>query len=254
MSILDKDKVFGVKDGVVLIQEPQTVLSQAYLTLRTKEQRILSNEQVTQLPQFKGNKQQQKEWKCRQDTLVRFQSHLEKHPNKVILEIGCGNGWFSNAMQPFAKEVIGQDINLEELEQAAQVFPQEALTFVYAHDLVTWLPTLSVDMIVFNASFQYFEHVADIIHLCQKALNPAGEIHILDTPIYANTQEALNAKNRSNAYYDTMQASDMKHNYFHHVATDFTDFDWMYKPITNKLLKKLQKQQSPFPWLRGRED
>jgi hypothetical protein len=72
----------------------------------------------------------------------------------------------------------------------------------------------------------------------------------LDTPIYANKQAATNAKDRSNAYYESMDASDMKHNYFHHVAIDFADFDWMYTPTANKLLKKLKNQRSPFPWLR----
>ena len=120
-------KKLAKKSGVYYHSLPNLNLSESYLTVREKENRILEDEIVKNLPTISKQSAYYVEWNKRKDTQQRFEKYLQNKNIGSILEIGCGNGWFTNFLSNYCKEAIGQDINCTELEQAARIFKKENL-------------------------------------------------------------------------------------------------------------------------------
>ena len=106
-----------------------------------------------------------------------------------LLEVGCGNGWLSNAMQRAGHHVIGIDPFTAELEQAARVFPNGPV-FARIGLLDPLLPCGAFDAIIFAASIHYFNDLERTLNRCFELLRPNGTVHILDTVIYADRESA----------------------------------------------------------------
>src|SRR3989338_3570385 len=127
-----------------------------YRLLRTKEQRVHDDAFVRQLPLVPKTHPHAREWNMRRKTQERFCAFLATKNKPSVVDIGCGNGWFTARMAPFTSEIIGVDVGTEELEQAARCFGNELIKFVCCNDLEL-LPEAQFDCITFNASIQYFE-------------------------------------------------------------------------------------------------
>jgi 2-polyprenyl-3-methyl-5-hydroxy-6-metoxy-1,4-benzoquinol methylase len=240
---------YSVQNGVIHL-EPYRVsqFEKSYVGIREKEQRILSDIQVSQLP-YLSNHVHTKEWELRQESVERFLDYL---PNKKlrVLEIGCGNGWFSNLIASRGDfDVIGTDMNLEELEQAARVFASSEVEWVYTTN-VSLLSPLLFDVIVINAAVQYFPSIAELLQSLKAILANNGEVHVLDSPIYVGDQEAQKASRRTKEYYKSMGFPELSEQYFHHKSKDVKGADWLYKPSS---LGKLLGKKNPFPWLRFKQ-
>jgi len=242
---------YHVEDGFYVISPFSDSFSKEYLALRKKENRILSNEEVQQLPRARKSNPHYKEWKIRQKTTRRFITYLlNKKPNQKILDIGCGNGWFSNKMAINNNEVIGLDVNRLELKQAVACFKKENLDFAFS-DLFTEDTVFhnQFNIITLNASVQYFKDFGLLINQLKKFLKPKGEIHILDSPFYVNS-EIHKAKKRTLAYYTKIGFPKMAQYYFHHSKEHIMDFDILYKPKSSLYKKILRQKDSPFMWVR----
>ncbi|MGB0883640.1 MAG: hypothetical protein ACPGTG_02870, partial [Flavobacteriales bacterium] len=97
------------KNGLCFLTEEKDEHSALYLKVRQAEHRVLSDEQVSKLPKTEKNYSLAKDWKLRTNTLHRFTTYLNKSKKPLtILEIGCGNGWFSHQLSllPNAKQVL----------------------------------------------------------------------------------------------------------------------------------------------------
>jgi len=230
--------------SVRMLTPANATFSGLYLAVREREGRIFPDEQVAGLPDLPRNHPLHKEWKLRQKSAARFLKYLSKKPACRILDVGCGNGWFSNLMAQTGHRVTGTDVNLPELEQAARVFTSENLDFVYA-DLFRAKFGERFDLIVFNSCLQYFSEVEKILAAMRALLAEGGEIHILDSPFY-HPDERENAQMRTSAYYSALGFPEMAAHYFHHFLPQQGSFRVHYKP--RKWLRKLQND-SPFYWI-----
>ncbi len=240
------------KNGLKYLTEEQTIFSDVYLAIREKENRILSDIEVLKLPLTSSKNNNSLEWKLRQKSANRFITYLKnKSEGLLILDIGCGNGWFSNLISDFSikNQIIGLDINKEELEQATRVFNKENLQFVYGDifDLKNIFFN-KFDIICLNASIQYFSDFNKLITLLKQFLKINGEIHIIDSPFYEE-KEIKKAKLRTELYYTNLGFLEMKKNYFHHKKTDIKDFIILYKP-KGYIIRKISKKDTPFMWLK----
>ena len=234
--------------SILFYSQPTGGFSDLYLSARKKENRIFPDEQVAGLPNLEKNHIHYEEWQLRKKSANRFMDYLKsKNKPLKILDIGCGNGWFSHLMSTLKNsEVTGLDVNTVEMEQAAGIFQKPNLTFVYA-DLYenTELNSQKFDIIVFNSCFQYFENVGKLLGIVSKLLAENGEIHIIDTPFY-NSKNIENAKQRTKDYYADLGFSEMAKHYFHHRFQDLEKYKIMYKP---SLFAKLLNN-SPFCWIK----
>lgn len=235
------------QNGVTYLTESKEEFEKLYVKVRTIENRILDDSQVKSLPYTSPDSKYRNEWKKREFTLHKFSSYLKTKSFNNSLEIGCGNGWFTHQLSQYSKHATGLDVGRLELEQAARCFTSTRVNFVCCNDL-TLLPEKEYDLIVFNASLQYFELTPQFWDTLNKKLTDKGEIHILDSPFY-DTNQLEEAKRRSDSYFeslDTKKASD----FYLHLEWDKlpANCEILYKP--NKYLNKINKNRSPFPWIK----
>ncbi|WAC03773.1 class I SAM-dependent methyltransferase [Lacinutrix neustonica] len=232
---------------VYYLTPENTAFSKFYLAAREKEQRLLTDAQVIKLPHIDLY-----EWKLRKKSTMRFVNYIaNKNRGLTILDIGCGNGWFSNKIATISKknEVIGLDVNRVELEQAARIFNKKNLKFVYA-DLFKVFDQFEsqFDIITLNGTIQYFENFTVLIGLLVSYLKPKGEIHLIDSPFYEASEIPL-AKQRTKKYYNDLGLPEMAEQYYHHNIDLTKDFQLLYKYKRNLFHAILGKKDSPYSWL-----
>ncbi|RLD59215.1 MAG: hypothetical protein DRJ05_06755, partial [Bacteroidetes bacterium] len=211
---------------------------------------------VKTLPDGKATSQPD-EWEMRNRSAKRVMEYFQKKQNAAILDLGCGNGWFSAMLANSCNcDVVGVDLNFTELKQAARVFEKSNLNFVYA-DVFDW-PKINglFDFVTINAAIQYFPDFGKLMERLFFLLKDGGEVHIIDSPFYKK-EDVEAAKERSQKYYSEMGFGEMADNYFHHpfeVLEGF-DFDILYKPGEITIFNRIFKRKDiPFPWIRIKKE
>lgn len=248
-----KQKSYKSDEGVILLSDylPNQTLEEAYLKVRAKENRVLSDSIVNVLPNIPKTVPHAKEWIFRKATSVQFCKHLHKKTETVrILDLGCGNGWFSNRMASNpSMQVIGIDLNLPELKQAQRLFSSNKVLFCYGNIFDNLFKQEEFDYIVLNASVQYFSSIPDLFKLLFLLLKPSGEIYILDSPFYEDN-EVEQARRRTSIYYESLEQSEMINYYFHHSYKSLAPFNPIYKNIQVPFLDRIfRKAKHPFLWV-----
>lgn len=223
-----------------------------YLQARSNEGRIMSIKQIKALPYLK-EQPLAKEWKQRIQSTDRLLSFIKKQQSQNILDIGCGNAWLLHKIAPMVHQADGIEVNLQELEQAAEVLADYQNVELYYGDIFKIPLKRSYDMIILNAVIQYFPDLRQLLNHLQSCLSPNGSIHILDSPIYS-LQKVSKAKARSDSYYQSIGCEDMKNHYFHHTWSALKDSNYQicYNPNTYlaRIARKLGYKDSPFPWIK----
>lgn len=226
-----------------------SAFEQLYLSLRKKERRIYSDEQLTILPDVPKTYPYAKEWQIRKRSYQRLASYLKqkKKPLK-ILEIGCGNGWLAAKLANISgTTVLAIDTNTEEINQGRRVFKNCHLQLVRLDFETAKLAELKFDVILFAASIQYFKCIKSIVDKAKQQLNADGEIHILDTNFY-DPQTISNAKKRTAAYFSKLGYPEMSAYYFHHQLDELQNFNpkiiYHPKSLINRIFVK-----NPFYWI-----
>ncbi len=229
---------------------PDTAFEKLYLMIRQHEQRVYSNAELMNLPEIAAGHKHHYEWSVRKKSCKNLISYLQKKNQFLkILEIGCGNGWLSHKLAEIPNaDVVGLDINLTELQQAAEVFTNNNLQFVYGDIRENILQNRQFDIIIFAGSIPYFPSLTDIIHTTLERLSPGGEIHIMDSFFY-NTENVETAKQNCREYYRKMGFPDMANYFFHHLLSDLNQFDCKVMQHQHSFFKKLFSKRNVFPWL-----
>lgn len=224
--------------------------SDVYIEVRTKENRVLTDAEVEKLPYTTTHNPNHKEWKIRKKSSEKIYKFLKKKNKPLhILNIGCGNGWFSNILSTIENtKVIGLDINCIELEQADRVFKKENLQFCYGDIFQIKEFEKQFNIITLNACVQYFPNFKLLLDKLKSYLTLGGEIHIIDSPFY-KSEEISNAKERTTKYYQALGHPEMSNFYFHHSIDSIVGFKVRYQPYNNFMLKFINKNSSPFMWL-----
>ncbi|MDB5287689.1 MAG: class SAM-dependent methyltransferase [Mucilaginibacter sp.] len=220
-----------------------------YIALREREQRLYTDEQVIQLPNIDPSHLHYNEWKIRKHSAERLINYLNKKKRALyILEIGCGNGWLSAQLSEIkGANVIGQDINRVEIDQAKRVFKKSNLEFFCEEFDAERFKYMYFDVIIFAASVQYFPSLKQILNRALSCLSVVGEIHLLDTNFYnqANIDSTIQ---RTLVYYTKMGCPELAAYYFHHRLDDLKGFDHKILANPNTIMNRLQKS-NPFYWI-----
>ena len=248
---MDLDFLY-IDNNVGYLTKNERDFSNLYTSVRTKEHRILTDQEVLQLPKTQRSNANAHEWKLRVKSTQRFTTYLQhKKTPLTILDIGCGNGWFTNKMASVNDKntAIGVDINTPELAQAARLFNSKNLQFVYADIFKTESFNAQFNLITLNACVQYFPNFEELLSRVTSFLKPQGEVHIIDSPFYKN-HDIHDARKRTETYYTDLGFPDMANNYFHHSKSYLKDFEVLYNPKKTVLSQLLNIKDSPFCWYR----
>jgi SAM-dependent methyltransferase len=193
-----------------------STVAELYLAARGAEGRILGDAIVAELPWSGARTPHANEWRVREQSLKRVLRALSDAPHRV-LEVGCGNGWFSARLAQAGHTVTGIDNGLAELDQARRVFAQLPISWVDGDPWNGSLPTGSFDTILFAASAHYFPDLHALFARCRELGIAGGGIIIVDTPFYADEREAAAARERSKAHYASIGVPAMAGFYLHHT-------------------------------------
>jgi ubiquinone/menaquinone biosynthesis C-methylase UbiE len=222
-----------------------------YYYIRKKEGRIYTDEQLMQLPSIASEHIYAKEWQLRKESSDRLIKHLSSfHRNLNILEVGCGNGWLTRRLSDVpGSNVVGIDVNTEELLQARRVFGEiRNLRFVESGPGDSSLPDKFYDVIVFAASIQYFKDLHSTLQWALDHLNKDGSIHILDSHFYQD-QEIDAAAERTTNYFSSMGLPAMSSYYFHHSLSSIKKFNYKILFDPKKFINRLMGRNGIFPWI-----
>jgi len=240
---------------ITFLSEPAgySTKESVYLRVRIAEGRIFSDAEVRQLPEVGPDHPHKKEWLIRDASLRKLQNSLIKRIPHDILDIGCGNGWMTHRLSEVTNSrVTGIDLNQYELEQATRTFGEkENLCFVYGDVMNNIFPPASFNTIILAASIQYFSNLEKLVSELLKFLKPAGEIHIIDSPVYTES-ETEQAKKRSLEYYRRLGFPEMSDYYFHHHWKELQLVDYLVLNRTLKdiiALKIFRDKALLFPWI-----
>ncbi|MFA5125791.1 MAG: class I SAM-dependent methyltransferase [archaeon] len=117
-------------------------------------------------------------WRTRQNKVVEYLENLPKEPNRKILELGSGRGFFVKELKNKGFNVIGSDFNQMNLELAKKI-NKISLKKIDAENIN--LNKTSFDIVI---SVELIEHLLNLEkHLIsvKKILKPRG-IYIISTP------------------------------------------------------------------------
>ena len=222
-----------------------------YISLRKKENRLYTDEQLKWLPEIEVSHPNYKEWEIRKISCNKLIQHLSNKRTELnILDVGCGNGWLCHHLSKIpGSNVAGIDINKTELNQAKRVFDHiENLEFFYGGIDNERIRNEKFDAIIFAASIQYFPSLDNIIPAALQLLHPEGEIHILDSHFYKPSEVEI-ARQRSFDYYYSLQLAEMTKYYFHHCVNELNPYNHKIFYNPGVLLNRFMKNKNPFPWI-----
>ena len=243
---------YPLSNGVYQLTEPpESTFEAAYLEIRSKEGRLLTNDQIKRLPGVSVGHPHYSEWQIRARSAMLLREYLSHHQQKVLLELGCGNGWLTNYLAQTSTLILGVDINRSELETAARLFEMPIFGYGNIMSVDLQMPPM-FDAVVVASAFQYFSDTLSLFECLLRFVKPGGEIHIVDTPIYATKERAEAASRRTMAYYRQLGVNIPSH-YFHHSWEDLEGINYnvLYKPTSfpTNILRKLKMESRPFPWI-----
>lgn len=251
MTIPPTEASYILTDGVFVSERSRERFREFednYLAVREKEKRVLGIDEVKKLPYPEKGSPDYELWKIRRRNIGRFLEYLDKKGGGLkILDIGCGNGFFTAMMAKSGHQVTGVDVNLHELRQAAEAFPSSSVAWYYADIFNDRIPGGKFDLITFCCSFQYFGQPERLLKLCGELLDKNGEIHIIDSPFY-NEDTVEKARSGSAEYYKKAEVEPMT-KYYHHNTLKVLEgmkhkMGYMPKRFLNRIFN-----DSPFPWI-----
>ncbi|MDD8017331.1 MAG: class I SAM-dependent methyltransferase [Bacteroidota bacterium] len=226
-----------------------------YHSVRVHEGWIYPDAVVSRLPRVSRNDRHYHEWVIRQRSAEKLLQYLvKKYSNESILDVGCGNGWMAHKFADAGFSVCAVDLNHQELTQAARVFGEtKNIQWLYGDLIQNILPVESFHIIILASSFQYFPNVHRILNMLLSLLIKNGEIHILDTPLYTDTEKEF-AVERTKIYYSSIGYPESAHFYHHRTYNELKGYtvQFLYQPnqIMNKIKRIMNRRLSPFPWIK----
>lgn len=228
--------------------------SDAYERVRRNELRLLDDDIVRGLPATGATTVHAAEWRVRERTMRRVLRIAGTRP-RSILEVGCGNGWLSAHLAAAGHKVSGLDTGATELAQAARVFNDRNITWLHGDPWADALTGQHFHLILFAASIQYFQDLHALLNRCRDLLHHEGEVLIVDSPFYTDSDAAHRAYERSRAYYASVNVPEMAAHYHHHTIeqlAEATSGAALTRIPPRGRLEALLRGRYPFPIVRIR--
>lgn len=109
---------------------------------------------------------------------------LEIKKGETILDLACGQGFFSREFLKAGARVIGVDVARELIHLANELTKKELPTvktefIISPADDLSFIKDKSIDKVVIVLAIQNIENVAGVFKECQRVLRPAGKLFLV---------------------------------------------------------------------------
>ena len=104
---------------------------------------------------------------------------MELKKGGIVLDLACGQGFFSREFAKKGARVIGADISKELIAIAKKNSSKTITYYLAAADRLSFVSERSVDVITLILALQNIENVQDVLNECKRVLKPDGELHIV---------------------------------------------------------------------------
>ena len=109
---------------------------------------------------------------------------LEIKKGEMILDLACGQGFFSREFLKAGARVIGVDVARELIHLANELTKKELPTaktefIISSADDLSFIKDKSIDKAVIVLAIQNIENVAGVFKECQRVLKPAGKLFLV---------------------------------------------------------------------------
>lgn len=104
-----------------------------------------------------------------------------------VLDLACGQGFFSRAWQAVGAHVVASDISPELISLARKNSPKEIVYHVSPASDISFVESASVDAITIVLAIQNIERVEPVMKECARVLRAGGKIFlVLNHPSFRN--------------------------------------------------------------------
>jgi ubiquinone/menaquinone biosynthesis C-methylase UbiE len=129
---------------------------------------------------------------------------MDIHPDEVVLDNACGQGFFTREWHRLGAQVFGADLSPLLIKYAKEHSSKDISLFTTSADKLPHIVTKSVDKISIVLAIQNIEHIAAVFAECKRVLKPTGKlILVLNHPTFRipkasswNFDEAANTQYR----------------------------------------------------------
>ncbi|MEK9186253.1 MAG: class I SAM-dependent methyltransferase [Patescibacteria group bacterium] len=104
---------------------------------------------------------------------------MELKNNEVVLDLGCGAGFFAREFAKSGSKIIGADISLELIEQAKRNSPKNIQYYTAPAHKLGFLKNQSVDKIAIILAIQNMENVHEVLKECGRLLKANGRMFLV---------------------------------------------------------------------------
>jgi ubiquinone/menaquinone biosynthesis C-methylase UbiE len=128
--------------------------------------------------------------------------------DKVVLDIACGEGYGSNLMANYAKQVYGVDIDKESIAHACSKYKRDNLFFLIGDVVNIPIKDNSIDVIVSFETIEHHNKHDEMLMEFKRILKPTGIIIISspDKHVYSELLGIRNEYHVKELYFDEFKS------------------------------------------------
>lgn len=116
---------------------------------------------------------------------------VEPKKGMNILDVACGQGYFSRAFAGNGATVTGSDISPELIELAKKNSPKEISFNIASADSLSFAPNGSYDLITIVLALQNIQNLSGTLNECARTLKPGGRlVLVLNHPAFRTPQRS----------------------------------------------------------------
>lgn len=116
---------------------------------------------------------------------------MEIKKEETVLDLACGQGFFSREFAKSGQQVVGVDISRELIELARKHSPKNIRFEVSSADDLSFLKGQSVDVVVSVLAIQNIENIDGVLKECKRVLKPGGRLFfIINHPAFRVPKES----------------------------------------------------------------
>ena len=112
----------------------------------------------------------------------RLISKLNIRPSDVVVDFGCGPGFFAVPLAKVAARTIAVDISLGMLERAASYAKKRSVTveFLKSNGTEIRLPNETADLIFLHHVFHEIDHRPEVLREFHRIMKPPGRLDVVE--------------------------------------------------------------------------